>query len=53
MKDFQKLKFMGRWYEVERFYAMRDLVATCVAVDYDRFEGMQKFHIFVLGGFHE
>lgn len=43
MKDFQKLKFMGRWYEVERFYAMRDLVATCIAVDYDRFEDGKIF----------
>jgi lipocalin len=38
MKDFQKLKFMGKWYEVERFYTMRDLIATCISVTYDRFD---------------
>lgn len=38
MKEFEKLKFMGKWYEVERFYTMRDLVATCISVSYDRFD---------------
>lgn len=38
MKEFNKLKFMGKWYEVERFYLMRDLIAKCVSVTYDRFE---------------
>lgn len=38
MQDFQKLKFMGKWYEAERFYTLRDFIATCVAVTFDRFD---------------
>lgn len=38
MKEFNKLKYMGTWYEVERFYLMRDIIAKCVAVNYERFE---------------
>jgi lipocalin len=29
---------MGKWYEVERFFNMRDYVANCVSVTYDRFD---------------
>lgn len=38
MKDFQKIPFMGKWYEVERFYLMRDVVAKCIQVNYERFD---------------
>lgn len=38
MKDFQKIPFMGKWYEVQRFYLMRDVVAKCVQVNYERFD---------------
>lgn len=43
MRDFKKLKFMGKWYEAERFYQMRDIVAKCVAVTYDRFDDGKIF----------
>jgi len=38
MRDFQKLKFMGQWFEVERYYTVRDYVASCISVSFDRFE---------------
>ncbi|CRL00825.1 CLUMA_CG014076, isoform A [Clunio marinus] len=38
MKDFNKYQFMGKWYEVERFYLMRDIIAKCVAVTFERFD---------------
>lgn len=48
MKEFNKNKFLGRWYEVEKFYLMRDLVAKCVAVNYDKFDDGKIFvnHIY-------
>lgn len=43
MKDFNKNKFLGKWYEVEKFYLMRDLVAKCVTVNYDKFDDGKIF----------
>lgn len=37
MKDFDKIKFMGTWYENERYYALRDVIARCIFTTYDRF----------------
>jgi apolipoprotein D and lipocalin family protein len=36
MPDFDKEKFMGTWYEVERYFSVTDVVSKCISADYER-----------------
>lgn len=36
VKDFKKDKFLGTWYEVERYFTVSEVGAKCVSVTYEK-----------------
>ncbi|XP_055303082.1 uncharacterized protein LOC129568805 isoform X2 [Sitodiplosis mosellana] len=36
MSDFDRESFLGRWYEIERYFAVSELASRCVSVTYER-----------------
>lgn len=36
MRDFDRENFLGKWYEIERYFAVSELASRCVSVTYER-----------------
>lgn len=36
MQDFDRESFFGKWYEIERYFAVSELASRCVSVTYER-----------------
>lgn len=36
MADFDKERFLGTWYEVERYFTVTELASRCVKVTYEK-----------------
>lgn len=34
--DFDRENFLGRWYEIARYFTVSEALSKCVAVDYER-----------------
>ncbi|KAG5674884.1 hypothetical protein PVAND_004829 [Polypedilum vanderplanki] len=41
--DFDKEKFLGTWFEVERYFTVTEIVSKCIKVIYERRPEMSKF----------
>lgn len=36
MPDFDREAFLGKWYEIERYFTVSEIASRCISVDYDR-----------------
>lgn len=36
MPDFDKEQFLGKWFEVERYFTVTEVVSKCISADYER-----------------
>lgn len=36
MREFDRENFWGKWYEIERYFAVSELASRCVSVTYER-----------------
>lgn len=36
MPDFDRENFLGKWYEMERYFSVSEIASRCVAVNYER-----------------
>lgn len=36
MQNFDREYFLGKWYEIERYFAVSELASRCVSVTYER-----------------
>ena len=36
MPEFDKEKFLGTWYEVERYFTVTEVVSKCISANYEK-----------------
>lgn len=36
MAEFDKDLFLGKWYEIERYFTVTEFVSKCISADYER-----------------
>jgi apolipoprotein D and lipocalin family protein len=36
MPDFNKERFLGTWYETERYFTVTEVVSKCISANYER-----------------
>lgn len=36
MPDFDKNRFLGTWYETERYFTVTEVVSKCISADYEK-----------------
>lgn len=36
MPEFSKEKFLGTWYEVERYFTVTEVVSKCISAEYEK-----------------
>jgi apolipoprotein D and lipocalin family protein len=36
MPAFNKERFLGTWYEIERYFTVTEVVSKCISADYER-----------------
>lgn len=36
MRDFDRENFLGKWFEIERYFTVSEITSRCVSVTYER-----------------
>lgn len=36
MPEFDRESFLGKWYEIERYFTVSDIASRCITVEYER-----------------